>query len=53
MQDFIHWKNMEHYRKLLAGPDLDQAMHEYVSKLLVDEEWKERPKAISGTPKKD
>jgi hypothetical protein len=36
---------MEYYRKLLAWPDMDQAMPEYGSKLLADEEWKERPKA--------
>lgn len=44
-QDVIHRKNMEYYRKLLAWPDMDQAMPEYGSKLLADEEWKERPKA--------
>ena len=44
MQDFIHRMNMEHYRKLLAGPGLDRAAHECVSKLLADEEEKDRPK---------
>ena len=53
MQDFIHRKNMEHYRKLLAGPDMDQAMHEYVSALLADEEAKERPKPMRGTADAD
>ncbi len=43
MEDFIHRKNLDHYRKLLAGPTLDVAMHEYVSTLLTDEEAKDRP----------
>lgn len=43
MQDFIHRKNMEHYRKLLAGQALDEGIHEYVSKLLFDEEAKDLP----------
>ena len=45
VQDFIHRKNLEHYRRLLAGPDMDQAMREYVSKLLEDEEAKELPQS--------
>ena len=45
VQDFIHRKNLEHYRRLLAGPDMDQAMREYVSKLLEDEEAKEVPQS--------
>ncbi len=43
MQDFIHRKNIEHYRKLLAGRTLDKVMHEYVSKLLYEEETKDLP----------
>ncbi|MEI7875740.1 MAG: hypothetical protein WCK95_26695 [Alphaproteobacteria bacterium] len=38
MQDFIRRKNIEHYRKLLAGRTLDEGIHEYVAKLLFDEE---------------
>lgn len=41
VQDFIHQKNLVHYRKLLAGPTLDDATRDYVSKLLADEELKE------------
>jgi hypothetical protein len=33
MQGFIHRKNLEHYRKLLAGPTLDEDTHRVVSKL--------------------
>ena len=43
MQGFIHRKNIEHYRKLLAGPTLDERMHKVVSKLLFDEEAKVSP----------
>ena len=43
MQDFIHRKNLVHYRKLLAGPTLDDATRDYVSELLADEEPKEPP----------
>lgn len=38
MQDLIHQKNLVHYRKLLAGPTLDDATRDYVSKLLAEEE---------------
>jgi len=47
MQDFIHRKNIEHFRKLLAGRTLDEGMHEYVSKLLFDEEAKDLPPAVA------
>ena len=43
VQDFINRKNLDHYRRLLAGPRLDEALHEYVSKLLKDEEEKKPP----------
>lgn len=43
MQDFIHQKNLVHYRKLLAGPTLDDATRSYVSKLLAEEELNEPP----------
>lgn len=43
MQNFLHRKNIEHYRKLLAGQTLDDAMHKRVSKLLFDEEAKASP----------
>ena len=43
MQDFIHRKNIEHYRRLLAGRTLDEGMHKHVSKLLSDEEAKDAP----------
>ncbi len=43
MQGFIHRKNIEHYRRLLAGQSLDEVMHKRVSKLLSDEEAKDPP----------
>ena len=43
MQDLIHQKNLVHYRKLLAGPTLDDATRDYVAKLLADEELKDDP----------
>jgi hypothetical protein len=43
MQGFIHRKNLEHYRKLLAGPALDEDTQKVVSKLLLDEEAKVSP----------
>lgn len=43
MQDFIHRKNLVHYRKLLAGTTLDDATRNYVCKLLADEELNEPP----------
>jgi len=43
MQDFIHRKNIEHYRRLLAGRTLDDGMHRHVLKLLSDEEAKDVP----------
>lgn len=43
VQDFIHRKNLVHYRKLLAGSTLDDATRDYVSKLLADEELNEPP----------
>jgi hypothetical protein len=39
MQEFIHQKNVEHFRKLLAG-DLDAAQRNTILKLLADEEAK-------------
>ncbi|OFX02378.1 MAG: hypothetical protein A3D94_22160 [Alphaproteobacteria bacterium RIFCSPHIGHO2_12_FULL_66_14] len=43
VQDFIHRKNLLHYRMLLAGSTLDDAMRDYVSRLLADEELNEPP----------
>lgn len=43
MQDFIHRKNLVHYRTLLAGSTLDDATRNYVCKLLADEELNEPP----------
>ena len=43
VEDFIHRKNLVHYRKLLAGPTLDEATRSYVSKLLAEEELNEPP----------
>ena len=43
MQSFIRRKNIEHYRKLLAGLTLDEGMHKVVFKLLLDEEAKVSP----------
>lgn len=43
MQGFIHRKNIEHYRRLLAGQTLDEVTHRRVSKLLSDEEAKDPP----------
>lgn len=43
MPDLIHQKNLVHYRRLLAGPTLDDATRDYVSKLLAEEELKEPP----------
>ena len=43
MQGFVRRKNIEHFRKLLAGPTLDEGMHKVVSKLLLDEEAKVSP----------
>ena len=44
MQSFIHRKNLEHYRKLLAGSP-DEAEREQLVKLLAEEEAKEPPPA--------
>lgn len=41
MEEFIHQKNLVHYRRLLAGPTLDDATRNYVSKLLAEEELNE------------
>ena len=42
MQNFIHRKNLEHYRKLLAETS-DEADREQLLKLLAEEEAKEPP----------
>ena len=42
MQDFIHRKNLEKYRSLLAG-EPDAAEREQLLKLLAEEEAKEPP----------
>lgn len=40
MQNFIHRKNLEHYRKLLTQEG-DDARHRTILKLLADEEAKD------------
>ena len=50
MQDFIHRKNLVHYRKLLAGPTLDDATRDYVSKLLAEEESLDPPPPENDDP---
>jgi len=47
MQDLIHQKNLVHYRKLLAGPTLDDATRDYVSKLLAEEEALDPPSSAA------
>jgi hypothetical protein len=42
MQDFVHRKNLEHYRKLLAATP-DRAERELLLRLLAEEEAKESP----------
>jgi hypothetical protein len=42
MQDFIHRKNLEHYRKLLAEAP-DGAEQQQLLKLLAEEEAKDPP----------
>jgi len=42
MQNFIHQKNLEHFRKLLAQTQ-DTAERERLLKLLAEEEAKEPP----------
>ena len=41
--EFVHRKNLEHYRKLLAELK-DEAQRQTLMKLLADEEAKETPK---------
>ena len=36
MQEFVHRKNLEHYRRLLAGDTLDDAGRAYVKTLLTE-----------------
>ena len=47
VQDFIHRKNLVHYRKLLAGSTLDDATRNFVCKLLADEELNEPPLPVT------
>jgi hypothetical protein len=42
MQEFIHRKNLENYRMLLAGK-LDETQRELLLRLLAEEEAKELP----------
>jgi hypothetical protein len=42
VQDFVHRKNLEHYRKLLASVS-DGAERELLLTLLAEEEAKEQP----------
>lgn len=42
MQDFIHQKNLENYRRLLAGK-LDDAERVLILKLLAEEKAKDPP----------
>jgi hypothetical protein len=42
VQDFIHKKNLEHYRKLLAGTP-DEAERALLVRLLAEEEAKKPP----------
>ena len=42
VQDFIHRKNLEHYRKLLAGTP-DEAERALLVRLLAEEEAKDPP----------
>ncbi len=42
MQDFVHRKNVEHYRRLLDGDTLDDAGRASVRQLLVEEEAREQ-----------
>jgi hypothetical protein len=43
MDIFIHRQNLEHYRRLLAQPDVadDPVRHKLIIRLLADEEAKE------------
>jgi hypothetical protein len=50
MNDFVHQKNLEHYRKLLAG-DLDDAQRKMLLKLLAEEQAKEPPSPAGGRPR--
>jgi len=43
MQDFIHRKNLEHYRRLLAGETLSDAERTLILKLLAEEQARDRP----------
>ena len=43
MQEFIHRKNIENYRKQLAGSDLNEEQRKYLSELLANEIAKEPP----------
>ena len=43
MQEFIHRRNIENYRKQLAGSDLDEGQRKYLTQLLADEMAKESP----------
>ncbi len=43
MQQFVHRKNIEKYRELLASPELDETTRKQVAKLLADEEAKDPP----------
>ncbi len=42
MHDFIHRKNLEHYRKLLSADALDEGDRKYEKKLLAAEEANDR-----------
>ena len=42
MQEFVHRKNLENYRVLLAGK-LDETQREVLLRLLAEEEAKELP----------
>ena len=43
MQDFIHRKNLENYRRLLAGETPGDAERTLLLKLLAEERAKDRP----------
>ena len=47
VQDFIHKKNLEHYRKLLAGTP-NEADRALLVRLLTEEEAKEPPWKITA-----
>jgi hypothetical protein len=51
MQQFVHRRNIEHYRKLLAGK-LENSEREAIASLLAEEEGKERLPAAETPPAK-